>query len=49
MVALLAVEGNAVLFKHFPSVDASPVCVETGTVDKLVEANVRNRALRGPG
>ena len=34
-------EGKAVLFKHFGGVDAVPVCMETGTVDELVEAIVR--------
>jgi malate dehydrogenase (oxaloacetate-decarboxylating) len=34
-------EGKAVLFKHFGGVDAVPVCLETGSVDELVEAIVR--------
>jgi malate dehydrogenase (oxaloacetate-decarboxylating) len=34
-------EGKAVLFKHFADVDAVPVCLETGTVDELVEAIAR--------
>jgi malate dehydrogenase (oxaloacetate-decarboxylating) len=39
--ALPVMEGKAVLFKHFGGVDAVPVCMETGTVDELVEAIAR--------
>jgi malate dehydrogenase (oxaloacetate-decarboxylating) len=41
LAALPVMEGKAVLFKHFAGVDAVPVCMETGTVDELVEATVR--------
>lgn len=39
--AMPVMEGKAVLFKHFADVDAVPVCMETGTVDELVEAVIR--------
>ncbi|MDO5501601.1 MAG: NADP-dependent malic enzyme [Actinomycetia bacterium] len=39
--AMPVMEGKAVLFKHFAGVDAVPVCMETGTVDELVEAVAR--------
>ena len=41
LAALPVMEGKAVLFKHFGGVDAVPVCLETGTVDELVEAIAR--------
>ena len=41
LAALPVMEGKAVLFKHFGGVDAVPVCLETGTVEELVEAIVR--------
>jgi malate dehydrogenase (oxaloacetate-decarboxylating) len=41
LAALPVMEGKAVLFKHFAGVDAVPVCLETGTVEELVEAVVR--------
>jgi len=41
LAALPVMEGKAVLFKHFANVDAVPVCLETGTVEELVEAIVR--------
>ena len=41
LAALPVMEGKAVLFKHFADVDAVPVCLETGTVEDLVEAIVR--------
>ncbi|MDQ1538378.1 MAG: hypothetical protein QOE58_2771, partial [Actinomycetota bacterium] len=41
LAALPVMEGKAVLFKHFAGVDAVPVCLESGTVDELVEAIVR--------
>jgi malate dehydrogenase (oxaloacetate-decarboxylating) len=41
LAALPVMEGKAVLFKHFAGVDAVPVCMETGTVEELVEAIVR--------
>ena len=41
LAALPVMEGKAVLFKHFAGVDAVPVCLETGTVEELVEAIVR--------
>jgi malate dehydrogenase (oxaloacetate-decarboxylating) len=34
-------EGKAVLFKHFAGVDAVPVCLDSGTVEELVETIVR--------
>ncbi len=39
--AMPVMEGKAVLFKHFGDVDAVPVCMETGSVDELVEAVAR--------
>jgi malate dehydrogenase (oxaloacetate-decarboxylating) len=41
LAALPVMEGKAVLFKHFGGVDAVPVCLESGSVDDLVEAVVR--------
>jgi len=41
LAALPVMEGKAVLFKHFAGVDAVPVCLETGTVDELVETIAR--------
>jgi malate dehydrogenase (oxaloacetate-decarboxylating) len=41
LAALPVMEGKAVLFKHFAGVDAVPVCLESGTVEELVEAIVR--------
>ncbi|MEO3938350.1 malic enzyme-like NAD(P)-binding protein [Dermatophilaceae bacterium Soc4.6] len=41
LAALPVMEGKAVLFKHFADVDAVPLCMETGTVDELVEAIAR--------
>ncbi len=41
LAALPVMEGKAVLFKHFAGVDAVPVCLETGTVEELVDAIVR--------
>src|SRR5665213_3703576 len=41
LAALPVMEGKAVLFKHFAGVDAVPVCLETGTVEELVETIVR--------
>src|SRR6476661_3921360 len=41
LAALPVMEGKAVLFKHFGGVDAVPVCLETGTVDELVDAIAR--------
>ena len=41
LAAMPVMEGKAVLFKHFAGVDAVPVCMETGTVDELVDAIVR--------
>ena len=39
--AMPVMEGKAVLFKHFADVDAAPVCIETGSVDELVETIAR--------
>ncbi|WP_270888459.1 NAD(P)-dependent malic enzyme [Pedococcus sp. 5OH_020] len=41
LAAMPVMEGKALLFKHFADVDAVPVCMETGTVDELVEAIAR--------
>ena len=41
LAALPVMEGKALLFKHFAGVDAVPVCLETGTVEELVETIVR--------
>src|SRR5690242_1535973 len=38
LAAMPVMEGKAVLFKHFGGVDAVPVCMETGTVEELVDA-----------
>ena len=39
--AMPVMEGKAVLFKHFAGVDAVPICMETGSVDELVDAVAR--------
>jgi malate dehydrogenase (oxaloacetate-decarboxylating) len=41
LAAMPVMEGKAVLFKRFGGVDAVPLCLETGTVDELVDAIVR--------
>ncbi|MGO4340506.1 NAD(P)-dependent malic enzyme [Pedococcus sp. 2YAF34] len=41
LAAMPVMEGKAVLFKHFGGVDAVPVCMETGTVEELVDAIAR--------
>jgi malate dehydrogenase (oxaloacetate-decarboxylating) len=41
LAAMPVMEGKAVLFKHFADVDAVPVCMQTGTVEEIVEAVVR--------
>ncbi|GAA6524523.1 NADP-dependent malic enzyme [Intrasporangium sp. DVR] len=41
LAAMPVMEGKAVLFKHFADVDAVPVCLETGTVEEIVEAVAR--------
>lgn len=41
LAALPVMEGKVVLFKHFAGIDAVPVCMETGTVDELVDAIAR--------
>jgi malate dehydrogenase (oxaloacetate-decarboxylating) len=41
LAAMPVMEGKAVLFKHFAGVDAVPVCMETGTVEELVDAIAR--------
>lgn len=41
LAALPVMEGKAVLFKHFAGIDAVPVCMESGTVDELVDAIAR--------
>lgn len=41
LAAMPVMEGKAVLFKHFAGVDAVPVCMETGSVDELVDAIAR--------
>jgi malate dehydrogenase (oxaloacetate-decarboxylating) len=39
--ALPVMEGKALLFKHFAGIDAVPVCMQTGSVDELVDAIAR--------
>ena len=39
--AMPVMEGKAVLFKHFADVDAVPVCMETGSVEEIVDAVAR--------
>ncbi|MGO4359632.1 NADP-dependent malic enzyme [Terrabacter sp. 2TAF16] len=41
LAAMPVMEGKAVLFKHFADVDAVPVCMETGSVDEIVDAVAR--------
>ena len=41
LAAMPVMEGKAVLFKHFAGVDAVPVCMETGSVDDIVDAVAR--------
>ncbi len=41
LAAMPVMEGKAVLFKHFAGVDAIPVCLESGTIDELVETIAR--------
>ena len=41
LAALPVMKGKAVLFKHFGGIDAVPVCMETGSVDELVDAIAR--------
>jgi malate dehydrogenase (oxaloacetate-decarboxylating) len=41
LAAMPVMEGKAVLFKHFGAVDAVPVCMESGTVEELVDAIAR--------
>jgi malate dehydrogenase (oxaloacetate-decarboxylating) len=41
LAAMPVMEGKAVLFKHFADVDAVPVCMETGTVEEIVDAVAR--------
>ena len=41
LAAMPVMEGKAVLFKHFAGVDAVPVCMESGTVEELVDAIAR--------
>jgi malate dehydrogenase (oxaloacetate-decarboxylating) len=41
LAALPVMEGKAVLFKHFGGVDAVPVCLETGSVEELVDTIAR--------
>ncbi|KGN34925.1 malate dehydrogenase [Knoellia sinensis KCTC 19936] len=41
LAAMPVMEGKAILFKHFGDIDAVPVCMETGSVDELVEAIAR--------
>ena len=41
LAAMPVMEGKAVLFKRFGGVDAVPLCMETGTVDELVDAIAR--------
>ncbi|YAL84428.1 NAD(P)-dependent malic enzyme [Dermacoccaceae bacterium W4C1] len=39
--AMPVMEGKSVLFKHFGGVDSVPVCLESGSVDELVETIAR--------
>jgi len=41
LAALPVMEGKAVLFKQFAGVDAVPLCIETGSVDEIVDAVAR--------
>jgi malate dehydrogenase (oxaloacetate-decarboxylating) len=41
LAAMPVMEGKAVLFKHFGGVDAVPVCMDSGTVEELVDAIAR--------
>jgi malate dehydrogenase (oxaloacetate-decarboxylating) len=41
LAAMPVMEGKAVLFKHFGAVDAVPVCMESCTVEELVDAIAR--------
>jgi malate dehydrogenase (oxaloacetate-decarboxylating) len=41
LAAMPVMEGKAVLFKRFGGVDAVPLCMETGSVDELVDAIAR--------
>jgi malate dehydrogenase (oxaloacetate-decarboxylating) len=41
LAAMPVMEGKAVLFKHFADVDAVPVCMQTGSVDEIVDAVAR--------
>ncbi|MFC7487752.1 NAD(P)-dependent malic enzyme [Knoellia sp. CPCC 206453] len=41
LAAMPVMEGKAILFKHFGGIDAIPVCMETGSVDELVDAIAR--------
>lgn len=39
--AMPVMEGKALLFKHFAGVDAFPVCINTNSVDEIVETVLR--------
>ncbi|KGN39353.1 NAD(P)-dependent malic enzyme [Knoellia subterranea] len=41
LAAMPVMEGKAILFKHFGDIDAVPVCMETGSIDELVDAIAR--------
>ena len=41
LAAMPVMEGKAVLFKHFGGVDAVPVCMDSGSVEELVDAIAR--------
>ena len=41
LAALPVMEGKALLFKHFGSIDAVPICLDVTDVDELVETVVR--------
>jgi malate dehydrogenase (oxaloacetate-decarboxylating) len=41
LAAMPVMEGKAVLFKHFAGVDAVPVCMETGSIEQIVDAVAR--------
>ncbi len=41
LAAMPVMEGKAVLFKHFAGIDAVALCIETGSVDEIVETIAR--------
>ena len=41
LAAMPVMEGKAVLFKQFGGVDAIPLCIESGTVEEIVDTIIR--------